>query len=184
MLDRLTNKVVYDFIRKQYVGVFAHRFLRFWSEEDEDINKIKKIKFHRKIHDLFTVEFDGRKNTLVLYQDGTCESLESALESRLDDKNNPDIKRMLHETHPDYTINHVKIMELPQDGNQVMLTFFKKFENLVELNYATIDRETLKPNQKFKTIKLERLENFPAKLSGFAVVEGNGRYPCLLSFCK
>lgn len=183
MLDRLTNKVIYDFNRKQYVGVFANRFLRFWDDKDEDINKIKKVKYHRKIHDLITVEFDNRKDTLVLYQDGTCESLESSLESRLSDKTNEEVRKLFNEPHLNYSIENVEILELPHDRNQLLISYSKKYRDLVELNYTTIDKETLKPNRAIKTIKLERLDQ-NVNLCGFSVVEGSERYPSLLSICK
>lgn len=44
VLDKLSCKVVYDFTSKQYVGVFAHKWIRRWSSECNDINNIKKIK--------------------------------------------------------------------------------------------------------------------------------------------
>ncbi len=183
MLDRLTNKVIYDFNRKQYVGVFAHRFLRFWNDNDEDINKIKKVKYHRKIHDLFTIECDNRNDTLVLYQDGTCESLESSLESRLLDKDNEEVKRLLNETHLGYSIENVKVIQLAQDGNHLLLSYTKKTGKSVELNYTTISKENLKPTRPFKKIMLERFEQ-KVDLCGFAVVEGRERYPLLLTICE
>lgn len=46
-LDKFTNKVVYDCKSKQYVGVFAKKWIRCWSETCTDINKVKKIKVNR-----------------------------------------------------------------------------------------------------------------------------------------
>lgn len=43
-LDKLSSKVIFDFNTKEYVGVFAHKWIRCWSADCNDINKIKKIK--------------------------------------------------------------------------------------------------------------------------------------------
>ena len=179
VLDRLTNKVIYDFTRKQYVGVFGHRYLRFWNENDTDINKIKKIKLHRNIHDLFNVEFNGEKNVLVIYKDGSCESLEKCLDSRKE----PNQAGFMETTS--FIIENVKILELPNDPSQLLLTYFKKYSknNLVELNFVTIDKETLQTKQEFKTIEVKRVDQ-NVELIGSTVIESAGRYPSLLSICE
>lgn len=43
-LDKLSSKVIYDFNSKKYVGVFARKWIRCWSTDCSDINKIKKLK--------------------------------------------------------------------------------------------------------------------------------------------
>lgn len=43
-LDKLSSKVVYDFNSKEYVGVFGRKWIRCWSADCSDINKIKKLK--------------------------------------------------------------------------------------------------------------------------------------------
>lgn len=42
--DKLSSKVVYDFNRKVYVGVFGHKWIRCWPSECSDINKVKRIR--------------------------------------------------------------------------------------------------------------------------------------------
>lgn len=43
-LDKLSSKVIYDFNSKEYVGLFARKWIRCWTADCSDINKIKKIK--------------------------------------------------------------------------------------------------------------------------------------------
>lgn len=43
-VDKFTNKVIYDSKLQQYVGIFANRWIRCWSEACTDISKVKKIK--------------------------------------------------------------------------------------------------------------------------------------------
>lgn len=42
--DKLSSKVVYDFNKKLYVGVFGHKWIRCWPSDCSDINKIKRIR--------------------------------------------------------------------------------------------------------------------------------------------
>lgn len=49
VLEKLSSKVVYDVQSKEYIGVFAHKWIRRWSPECTDINKIKKIKVLHRI---------------------------------------------------------------------------------------------------------------------------------------
>lgn len=44
VLEKLTNKVVYDFKNKKYVAVFFNRFFRLWDSSVTDVNKVKKLK--------------------------------------------------------------------------------------------------------------------------------------------
>ena len=176
----MTSKVIYDFSRKQYVGVFGNRNLRFWDENDQDINKIKKVKLHRNVHDLYNVDANGEKNVLVVYKNGTCESLEKALESKKEAKDAAN-----HMENLSFTIEDVKVLVLPNDSSYLLLTYFKKYpkKNLVELNFVTVDRETLQVTQTFKTIDVARVDQ-NVELCGSTVIESAGRYPTLLSICK
>lgn len=43
-LEKLSSKVVHDSISKQYVGPFAHKWIRCWDKNCTDINAVKKIR--------------------------------------------------------------------------------------------------------------------------------------------
>lgn len=162
------------------MGVFGNRNLRFWDENDLDINKIKKVKLHRNVHDLYNVDTNGEKCVLVVYKNGTCESLEMALESKKEAKETAN-----HMENLSFTIENVKVIVLPNDSSVLLLTYFKMYpkKNLVELNFVTVDRETLQVTQNFKTIDISRVDQ-NVELCGSIVIESSGRYPTLLSICK
>ncbi|KAL1403154.1 hypothetical protein pipiens_019491 [Culex pipiens pipiens] len=86
-LERLSSKVVYDFRSQRYVGVFGGRYVRCWPADQADINKVKKVKFYRTIAQLYAV---ATGQVLVLYDDGSCESLESAVDTRNEDRKAPE----------------------------------------------------------------------------------------------
>ena len=177
MSDCLSSKIIYDWTRKQYVGVFSSVYIRFWDSTVEDINKIKKIKFHKRIHDIINVDLKGIPNTLVVYENGTCESLELALEARTSNE-----KQKNESVQQNFTIDKVHII----DGNFKTLTYVKKFKSSVsKFCFTTLDNITLKPLYVEKSIKLERLKQ-NVSLLGFTVVEARKgeRYPSLLSICK
>lgn len=58
---------------------------------------------HKPIHEIITVLVNGKKTSLVVYEDGSCESLESALESRVDGKNNREFPK------PAFTIENTQL---------------------------------------------------------------------------
>ncbi|CAO1400122.1 unnamed protein product [Diamesa serratosioi] len=172
--DCLSSKVIFDCTKKQYVGVFANNNIRFWDSSVEDINKIKKIKFYKRIHDIINVVVKGIPNTVVVYENGSCESLELALESRISDD-----QQKKEQIQQNYTIDNVHIV----DGSFKTLTYVKKFKNSVsKFCFTTLDNITLKPLYVEKSIKLERLKQ-NVNLLGFIVVEARKRelYPSILS---
>lgn len=123
------------------------------------------------------MDLKGKPNTLVVYENGTCESLELALEERASNE-----KQQYESVKQNYTIDKVHIVE----GNFKTLTYVKKFKSSVsKFCFATLDNITLKPLYVEKSIKLERLKQ-NVSLLGFTVVEARKgeRYPSLLSICK
>lgn len=131
--------MLYDFKRQQYVGVFSNIYIKFWDISTEDINKIKKIKFHKPISELLNVQ---NEHILVIYEDGQCESLESALESRKSEK-----------SHKETAKASFKV-DNPQIGNGVF-SYVKKVGNEKIFSYTVLDDTHLKSTE-FKVIKLER----------------------------
>ncbi|XP_052872209.1 nucleolar protein 11 [Anopheles cruzii] len=170
VLDRLSSKVVYDFNSERYVGVFGGRYLRFWEREQNDLNAVKKIKLYRVVQDLFTV---ASGQTLVLYKDGTCESLESALETRNRDRMNPaaivQSGNVDHETH---TIQDVQVLTL--DDGSPLLTYYVRNgkDDSTELNYALLGKSDLKVVNRFQKIKLERIGD-ELQLAGRCIVDSS-----------
>lgn len=156
--DNFSSRVIYDSTRKSYVGVFSKLFLRFWKSDTEDINKIKKIKLNKTIHEISNVKLDGKEFSLVVYEDGSAESLESALESRSEGGSN------------------VSVPSAPSEIDNVQFTngifsYTKKSGNDKYFCYTTVDERTLKTHDNVKLIKLER-SGQDVKLSGLTVIEG------------
>lgn len=151
--------MVYDFKRKQYVGVFSNNCIKFWELNTEDINKVKKIKFHKPISEIINVSDD---NILVIYEDGQCESLDSALESR-----------KMEKSHRESVVKNDFKVEDPQFGNYIF-SYIKKINNEKFLCYTMVDDKSLKPLVEFKSIKLDRAGQ-NVRLMGITMMySGNG----------
>jgi hypothetical protein len=153
VLDKFSSNVVYDFKKKNYVAVFSNRFIRCWALSEINLNRVKKIKFFRDIHNLYNV---FNEHTLVMYEDGTCESLDSAMETRKLDKENPAL--LPQPGMSQSAIVSVSVLETNQ--SEYLLSYFRVNSQTgsVELNYVLLDNETLKPVEKARVIKIERLE--------------------------
>ncbi|KFB48666.1 AGAP007145-PA-like protein [Anopheles sinensis] len=177
VLDRLSSKVVYDFKSERYVAVFGGRYLRCWDRDRPDLNTVKKIKLYRTVQDLFTL---ASGETLVLYNDGTCESLESALETKKQDKANPDATARKANVNPQtHSIRDVQLLTL-EDGTPLITYFVKREEDgQTELNYALLNKSDLKVVKTFEKVKLVR-SGSETKLVGCCIVDGSDG-PSLLS---
>ncbi|XP_053687428.1 nucleolar protein 11-like isoform X2 [Sabethes cyaneus] len=168
-LERLTSKVVYDFHSERYVGVFNNRYVRCWAKNQIDINKVKRVKFFRQILQLFTLD-NGR--VLVLYDDGTCESLQSAVDTRNEDRKTPDsITRKPNIDPARETI--LEICTVPLTTGDTMLAYFVRdlTTGVIELHFTQLTKENLKPRNGFRKIKLARLEK-NVQLVGQCIVDG------------
>ncbi|XP_058126108.1 uncharacterized protein LOC131283021 [Anopheles ziemanni] len=177
VLDRLSSKVVYDFKSERYVAVFGGRSLRCWDRDRPDLNTVKKIKLYRTVQDLFTLPSG---ETLVLYNDGTCESLESALVTRKQDKTNPDAIARKGNVNPQtHSIRDVQLLTL-EDGTSLITYFVRREEDgFTELNYALLNKSDLKVHKTFEKVNLVR-SGSETKLVGCCIVDGSGG-PSLLS---
>uniref|UniRef100_A0A182M4L6 Nucleolar protein 11 n=1 Tax=Anopheles culicifacies TaxID=139723 RepID=A0A182M4L6_9DIPT len=170
VLDRLSSKVVYDFQSERYVGVFGGRYIRCWNQHQTDINTVKKVKLYQPVLDLFTLQ-NGR--TLVMYTDGSCESLESALETRKQNKSNPNnVEGVPHVDSKTHTIRDVQILVL--DNGTPLLTYFlrKEEDGSVELHYALLNPTDLKMHKAPEKIALQRIGE-DLKLVSSCVVDGS-----------
>ncbi|XP_058463229.1 nucleolar protein 11 [Malaya genurostris] len=170
-LERLTSKVVYDFRSDRYVGVFGSRYIRCWTKDQIDINKAKKVKFFRGIQQLLTLD-NGQ--VLIIYDDGTCESLESAVQTRNKDRLNPDcIVRKPNIDPTRMTVEQVSTTTIAT--GEILLTYFvKEIESgAVELNLVLLNKENLKPVGDFQKIRLERREQ-NVQLVGQCIVDASG----------
>uniref|UniRef100_A0A182WLK5 Nucleolar protein 11 n=1 Tax=Anopheles minimus TaxID=112268 RepID=A0A182WLK5_9DIPT len=177
VLDRLSSKVVYDFESERYVGVFGGRYIRCWNQHQTDINTVKKVKLYQPVLDLFTLQ-NGR--TLVLYTDGSCESLESALESRKHNKSiSNDGEAVPHVDANTHTIRDAQVLVL--DNGTPLLTYFvrKEEDGSVELNYALLNPVDLKMYKTPEKIGLQRIGE-DIKLVSSCVVDGSDG-PSLMS---
>uniref|UniRef100_A0A182WX14 Nucleolar protein 11 n=1 Tax=Anopheles quadriannulatus TaxID=34691 RepID=A0A182WX14_ANOQN len=177
VLDRLSSKVVYDFRSERYVGVFGGRYIRCWKRDQHDMNTVKKIKLYRTVHDLFCLE-SGQ--TLLLYTDGSCESLESALKTRnksqQDEAGNVAVPFVDTKTH---TIRDVKVLLL--DNGTPLLTYFlrKEEDGSMELHYALLNPADLKVHKTIEKIVVQRIGD-EIRLVSACVVDGSDG-PSLLS---
>ncbi|XP_053665198.1 nucleolar protein 11-like [Anopheles marshallii] len=177
VLDRLSSKVVYDFRSERYVGVFGGRYIRCWNRDQNDINTVKKVKLYRSVLDLFTL---SNGQTLLLYTDGSCESLESALETRKQNKlNSNDEESAQSVDSKTHTIRDAQILVL--DNGTPLLTYFvrKEEDGSMELNYALLNPADLKTYKGFEKIALQR-HGEDIKLVSSCVVDGSDG-PSLLS---
>lgn len=155
---------MYDFKRKQYVGVFSGIYVKFWDLDTEDINKVKKIKFHKPISEIINVAND---NILVVYEDGQCESLDSAFETR-----------KLEKSQRESLKGEFKL-ENPQIGNNIF-SYVKKINNEKILCFTIIDQVSLKPLTEFMEIKLER-SGQNVKLMGTTMIYSSSGQTCLIT---
>lgn len=129
----------------------------------------------KNIHDLITIP--GR-NTLVLYKDGTTESLQYCIDSRKHDKT-----AILPIVRPDEQLiqNVSKFVALDE---AIWLSYFAKSiqSGQVEFVYFKLNVDTLVPSGHIFKFKLARTEQ-NATLIGFSVVEGDV-HPNLFTICK
>ncbi|CRK99277.1 CLUMA_CG012673, isoform A [Clunio marinus] len=168
--DSLSCKVVFDTTKQQYVGVFSSHYIRFWNEDANDINILKKHKISKRIIDILNININEKDKILIIYEDGWCESLQSALIS-----NNKDNQK---EKFP-ITNVHKKPKNIKfTDG---LLSFTKIEENICTFFYTQLDEDTLRPISDFKSLKLVRTGQ-DVSLKGLTVILGkNSHNPSLVT---
>ena len=77
--ERLTSQVIYDETAKIYAAVFNEKNIRVWSEEETELDKVKKYKFPLPLDSILTLEGFP---PVVLLQNGNTASLKWALSNR------------------------------------------------------------------------------------------------------
>ncbi|KAL5293497.1 NOL11 family protein [Megaselia abdita] len=151
--DKLSSKVLYDQKSQKYVGVFGRRSIRCWDENTTDLNKVKKVTFHRDIGSLVQNGDDGE--ILVLYLSGETETLSSAIRNR---------KHGSEEPHHTNTLLTDASIFCPTNGNKI-LTFFEKQEESFSLIISSLESESLKTLTTYK-YKILRAD---IPLSGYCI---------------
>lgn len=120
--------------------------------------------------------------TIVLYMDGTCESLEYAIEMRKEKKD-----LTLPQFKPVIDTSNAKILTAARfklAADRILLTYFvESLENQMKfLIYFTIDGETLQLDGPINRLRLFR-DEAQIQLSGFTVVDSSS-CPQLVTICK
>lgn len=122
----------------------------------------------KPIQDL--IPFENR-NTIVLYTDGTCESLELAIDTRKEERSDLSI------CHKSLIIDDATEILTPSyfktPDDKLYLTFFTKEteKNVVYLVRVRIEPESLQIMDAVTKIRLAR-EDQDTELKGYAVVDG------------
>lgn len=179
VLEKLTDKVVYDFKSKRYVAVFFNRFFRLWTSNVTDVNKVKKLKIPKLVHELVSFQ---RKDTIVLYKDGTCESLELCLETRRVEKSVTAVASKAIVNASEGEISGATPFSTQNDST--MLTYFvrKTGTSSVDLVFYKLDAETLTPTGGVQRLHIARPDN-SSVLIGYVVVDSEAQ-PSLMTLCK
>ncbi|KAL9907248.1 nucleolar protein 11 [Glossina fuscipes fuscipes] len=163
VVEKLSSKVVYDKSSEKYVGVFGNKTLRCWDESTVDVNKTKKLRFHKNISELVTNE----KDTFVLYDDGSFECLKTAIDTRKEGREITSVPQHL-QLVPDLNLNKGRIFTLP-NGKQI-LTYFETNHTSGECYLVRLPLEDENLRQRYP---LKR-GNLQTTVCGAAVIEGDG----------
>lgn len=120
--------------------------------------------------------------TIVLYMDGTCESLEYAIEMRKEKKD-----LSLPQFKPIVDTSNAKILNAAYfklSPDRILLTYFvESLENHMKyLIYFKIDAETLRLDGPINRLRLFR-DEAQIQLSGYTVVDSSS-CPQLVTICK
>lgn len=142
-------------------------------------NKRFHLQLSKPASSLISMENAG---TIVLYMDGTCESLEYAIETRKEKKDFslPQFKPIIDSSSME--ILNSTYFKGPNDT--ILLTFFVKTRENREthLIYYKLDNESLRLNGPINRLNLVRDEK-NIRLCGFTVVDSNVS-PHLVTICK
>lgn len=139
------------------MGVFSKIYLRMWDGDVEDICKVKRIKMHKAVHEILSVSSNKKTIALVVYEDGTTESLDTALESRKEEKNS-------HDKKLGYSIENAEL-------TNGIFSFVKKSGHEKFFCYTSVDKTSLKSDGNVKSIKLDR-SGQKVRLMGLTVLPG------------
>lgn len=123
-----------------------------------------------------------QNGTIVLYTDGTCESLEYAIETRKErkDLSLPPFKAIVDQS----SFELLKPFYIRSMDGNILLTYFIKSrtDDEMHLIYFKLDSDSLRLDGNVGKVKLIREEK-GMKLCGFTVVD-SATYPQLVTICK
>lgn len=124
---------------------------------------------HKPIHEITNVTVNQVKRSLVVFEDGTCESLESALESRIEGKQKRDV------VESSFTISNVQL------GNGIF-SYVKEVRQEKHFCYSTFEDSSLKSREVQQSFALQRIGQ-DARLMGCTVTRGRfeGSNPSLIT---
>lgn len=131
------------------------------------------------MHDLVSFQ---RKNTIVVYKDGSCESLELCLETRKVTRSLTANDRPLVNADEE-SISHATPFRVASSDTS-MLTFFvtQAVGGTVDLVFYKLDEDTLQPVGSVQRLRVARPDN-SATLVGHVVVDSETQ-PTLMTLCK
>ncbi|GFG36472.1 hypothetical protein Cfor_11811 [Coptotermes formosanus] len=82
---KLSSPVVYDIVGNQYIAVFSRNELRLWTEHEENLDKIKKIKLQQQIH--CVIPQKNGNEPLIMFSNGAVCPLSTAVGNRKEEYN-------------------------------------------------------------------------------------------------
>lgn len=140
---------------------------------------LPSFQLSKPANSLVSIENGG---TIVLYTDGTCESLEYAIETRKEKKDLslPQFKPIIDPS----TVDILSSTFFKAANDTILFTFFVRSRETREtdLIYYKLDNETLRIEGPINRLKLLRDEK-NIRLCGFTVVDSS-TCPNLVSICK
>ncbi|ALC44764.1 CG9300 [Drosophila busckii] len=157
MPEKLSTKVIFDQNSQKYVAVFGNHAIRLWDTDTSDVAKCKKLKFQKSIAHMVHTD----KEAIVLYSDGTSETLSQALESRKDQK---------EDTAEQLALAASKTMSKPTvhklANGQELLTYFEE-------RHATGELQLIRHPLDNSKIRSYAIKREAVRLAGYAVIEGD-----------
>lgn len=119
--------------------------------------------------------------TIILYKDGTCESLEFAIETRKQDRDQMGNPKPIVDAETQKILNTSCLRTF---NGTILLTYFVKNDttNEIEFVYYKLDDATFTIAGPAHTFRLVRPQ-LSASLAGYTVVDGD-MHPSLLTICK
>lgn len=157
---------MYNHKTDKYVGVFANRYIRQWSADCKDINKIKKQKLAKNIHELISLQDN---DIIVVYTDGTCVSLQSALVKTVLSLPSATEKSIVDCTASKEQI--INVQTFIHTNDTILVTYFvKHHQDNVDIVFQKMNTETLTTIGKIQRLAIVRKNH---SLAGYTVNEMN-----------
>jgi hypothetical protein len=96
---KLSSPVVYDAGGNRYIAVFSRNELRLWTEHEENLDKVKKMKFQQQIHCVIAQK--NGKEPLILFSNGAVCPLSTAVGTRKEGNNTSllDVDEIIEDCH-------------------------------------------------------------------------------------